>query len=84
MNEIFYARKAAKQLRKLPASDSKAIRREVGKLVDMPECAGVKALVDHAYRYRLRVGNFRIFFDFDGAARIVSIEEVKKRDEHTY
>ena len=34
--------------------------------------------------YRLRVGNYRVFFDFDGAVRIVSIEEVKKRDERTY
>jgi hypothetical protein len=25
-----------------------------------------------------------VFFNYDGAVRIVSIEEVKKRDEHTY
>jgi len=30
------------------------------------------------------VGNYRVFFEFDGAVRIVSIEEVKKRDERTY
>jgi len=35
-------------------------------------------------RLRLRVGNYRVFFDFDGAVRIVSIEEVRKRDERTY
>ncbi|GHT90234.1 hypothetical protein FACS1894101_2500 [Betaproteobacteria bacterium] len=56
MDEIFYARCAAKQLRKLPAAESKTIRREVGKLANMPDCA----------------------------ARIVSIEKVKKRDERTY
>ena len=60
------------------------VRGECDKLVNMPDCTNVKALVNHAHQYRLRVGDFRVFFDFDGAARIVSIEEVKKRDEHTY
>ena len=44
----------------------------------------IKALSNHAHGYRLRVGSYRVFFDFDGAVRIVSIEEVKKRDERTY
>jgi mRNA-degrading endonuclease RelE of RelBE toxin-antitoxin system len=84
MNQVVYSRRAAKQLRKLQPSDSKTVRSECNKLVSMPDCANVKALVDHEYQYRLRVGNFRVFFDFDGVARIVSIEEVKKRDEQTY
>lgn len=50
-----------------------------------PNCANVKRLTNHLYAYRLRVGDYRVFFDFQGGeARIVSIEEVKKRDEHTY
>jgi mRNA interferase RelE/StbE len=32
----------------------------------------------------LRVGSYRVFFDYDGGVRIVSIEEVRKRDERTY
>jgi mRNA-degrading endonuclease RelE of RelBE toxin-antitoxin system len=32
----------------------------------------------------MRAGRFRVLFDFDGTLRVVSIEEVKKRDEHTY
>ncbi|WP_415034044.1 type II toxin-antitoxin system RelE family toxin [Azonexus sp.] len=84
MNALTYSKKAAKQLRKLQTADSKMVRSECNKLVSMPNCANVKALVNHEQQYRLRVGNFRVFFDFDGAARIVSIEEVKKRDERTY
>ncbi|MCA3175833.1 MAG: type II toxin-antitoxin system RelE/ParE family toxin [Burkholderiales bacterium] len=84
MNDVIYAKKAAKQLRKLQPSDNKMVRRECHKLANMPDCTNVKALVNHEHSYRLRVGNFRVFFDFDGAARIVSIEEVKKRDERTY
>jgi mRNA-degrading endonuclease RelE of RelBE toxin-antitoxin system len=84
VNDVFYSKKAAKQLRKLQPLDSTMIRRECHKLAGLPACANVKALVNHQYQYRLRVGNFRVFFDFDGAAHIVLIEEVKKRDEHTY
>lgn len=84
VNEVVYARKAAKQLRKLQPADSKLVRVECNKLADMPNCANVKALVNHPQQYRLRIGNFRVLFDFDGYAHIVSIEEVKKRDERTY
>ena len=84
MVEVVYSRKAAKQLRRLQASDSKTVRDECNKLANMPDCANIKALVDHGRQYRPRVGRFRVFFDFDGLAGVVSIEEVKKRDEHTY
>ena len=84
MNDIEYARKAIRQLSKLQPRDNARIRDECRKLAQMPGCANVKALTDHEYGYRLRVGNFRVFFNFDGAVRIVSIEEVKKRDERTY
>ncbi len=50
----------------------------------MPDCQGVKALTNHRYGYRLRIGHYRVLFDYDGEVRIVEIQEVKKRDERTY
>jgi mRNA-degrading endonuclease RelE of RelBE toxin-antitoxin system len=50
----------------------------------MPDCQHVKALKNHRYGYRKRVGQYRILFDWDGVVRIVSIEEVRKRNERTY
>ena len=47
-------------------------------------CQQVKALQNHRYGYRRRVGKYRILFDWDSIVRIVSIEEVKKRNERTY
>lgn len=76
-----------RQLRKIDAHAGKKIRTAVNsELVDLSRAKNVKALKDHDhdYGYRLRVGNHRVFFDFDGAVRIVSIEEVRKRDERTY
>jgi mRNA-degrading endonuclease RelE of RelBE toxin-antitoxin system len=33
---------------------------------------------------RLRVGNHRVLYSFQGAQRLIIIEAVRKRDEHTY
>jgi mRNA interferase RelE/StbE len=85
MNAIYWSIKAAKQLRKLPIAVQKQIRDAVQeKLSVFPHCSSVKALQNHEYEFRLRVGQYRIFFDFDGAFKISLVQEVKKRDEHTY
>ena len=84
MNAIKWHVKALKQLRKIDRKDNAAIRRAVDGLAAMPACSGVKALTNHEYGYRLRVGRYRVLFDFDGEVRIVEIQEVRKRDDHTY
>ena len=85
MNSINWQPKALRQLRKVEARASQQIRAAVNEeLVDLDRARNVLALTKHRYGYRLRVGNYRVFFDFDGTVQIVSIEEVKKRDERTY
>jgi mRNA interferase RelE/StbE len=85
VNAINWQPKALRQLRKVDAHVGKQIRTAVStELRDLSKAKNVKALTNHEYGYRLRVGNYRVFFDFDGAVRIVSIEEVRKRDERTY
>ena len=85
MNSINWQPKALRKLRKIDAHAGKKIRAAVStELLDLSKARNVTALTNHEYGYRLRVGNYRVFFDFDGAVRIVSIEEVKKRDERTY
>jgi len=72
-------------LLKLPKSAQRTIRDDVNdKLLIFPNCTGVKKLTSHDYSYRLRVGDYRVFFEFDGNVRIINIEEVKKRDERSY
>lgn len=85
MNAINWQPKALRQLRKIDAHAGKQIRAAVStELLDLSKARNVKALTNHEYGYRLRSGNYRVFFDFDGAIRIVSIEEVRRRDERTY
>ncbi|MDX9707488.1 MAG: type II toxin-antitoxin system RelE/ParE family toxin [Azospira sp.] len=86
MNEIHWKPKAVKQLRKVPEQDNRRIRTSVTtELSDLTQARQVKALTNHACGYRLRVGDYRVFFNvMDGAVCVVSIEEVRKRDERTY
>ncbi len=85
MNSIFWQPKALRQLRKIEPKANAQIRAAVSQeLVDLSAARNVKALTNHEYDYRLRVGSYRVFFNFDGAVHIVTVEEVKKRDERTY
>jgi len=83
-NPIKWNRKALKQLGKLHSADQATVKNAVRALAHMPNVHNVKALVKHVYGYRLRVGNYRVLFDWNGDIRIVKIQEVKKRDERTY
>ncbi|CRI66473.1 Plasmid stabilization system [Thiocapsa sp. KS1] len=85
MNTIQWTCKAARQLRKIKEKSARQrIFAEVQLLATFPDCVNVKKLTNHVYSYRLRIDDYRVFFEFDGAVRIVLIEEVKKRNERTY
>jgi mRNA interferase RelE/StbE len=84
MNSVKYSTKALKQLRKLHPDHSKKIVLDCKALVDLATCQNIKRLTNHQYEYRLRVGNYRVFFNHDDGVKIVYIEEVKKRNERTY
>jgi mRNA interferase RelE/StbE len=85
VNDIYWQPKALRQLRKLDPKFSDQIRRAVSvELVDLKQAKQVKALTNHAFGYRLRVGNYRVFFNVAGVVHIAIIEEVRKRDERTY
>jgi len=82
VNKITWTKKALKQIKRVDRVWQLRIIKKVGALTTFPETAGTKELTKHQYGYRLRVANYRVLFDFDG--NIISIQEVKKRDERTY
>ena len=73
-----------KQLLKLHPQHQVQVRDAVTRLEAMPDVNNVKALANHPHGFRLRAGNYRVLFDWDSGIRIVSIQEVRKRDERTY
>jgi len=76
VNDIDWKPKALKQVEKIKAAAvRKRIFTEVQSLADFPDCQGVKKLANHAYSYRLRVGDCRVFFEFDGKRACFSISK---------
>ena len=85
MNVIHWTKKARKQLGPIPCHDVESIMDAVESLARWPDVPNVKALSERD-GYRLRVGRYRVFFTVtpSGEVTVILIEEVKKRDEHTY
>lgn len=85
MYKINWKIKAYRQLAKLKdAKTRENIYDAVGELKDFPHVASIKKLINHQYGYRLTVGRYRVLFDANRKIQIIDIQEVKKRDEHTY
>ncbi len=94
--DVQWQKKATKQLLKLMPLMQKRITAAVEVLKDSQTWTNVKALTNHQYSHRLRVGDYRVLFDADTSPeleaapdepeeiRILDIQEVKKRDEKTY
>ena len=82
MKRIEWKQKALRQIRKIKDQRAKnTIYDAVDSLKDFPKSPNVKKLKNRN-DYRLRVGNWRVFFT--DSLKILYIEEIKKRDEHTY
>ncbi|WP_025131162.1 type II toxin-antitoxin system RelE/ParE family toxin [Pseudomonas sp. PH1b] len=84
MHEILWSRKAVKQLLRLHPEHQVQVRDAIALLADMPANGNVKALSGHTYAYRLRVGQYRVLFDWDGSSISSVFERSKKRDEGIY
>lgn len=86
MNKILWHNGARKQLLKIEFKKRMAIIENVEKLIDFPASfpSNVKKLKNHQHDYRMRIGQYRVLFDYKETVKIISIEEVKKRNERTY
>lgn len=83
--QVIWKPKALKQLTKIGNKTAQAsILFAASGLSAFPAVTGIKALSKHQYMYRMRVGSYRVLFDVATTVQVVSIEEVKKRDERTY
>ena len=81
MNTVNITLKAHKQIAKLNKQDIAFIYDALEALKEWPNINGVKHLTDMP-GYRLRIGQYRAFFDVTG--EVITVTEVKRRNEHTY
>jgi len=82
MKQIKWKTKALRQLRKIKnREEQQKIYKQVGTLMNSPHCENVKK-IKTTEMHRLRIGRWRVIFT--DSLEIVTIEEVKQRNERTY
>lgn len=82
MKQIEWTPKALRQLRKIKDTETrKRIYDAVTELKNFPNVSNVKK-VKSRNLFRLRVGHWRVFFT--NSLIIITIKEVRKRNERTY
>jgi mRNA interferase RelE/StbE len=72
---------AEREWRKLPPEIRPRISQALLKLEDNPRPQGVSRLSGYANRWRLRVGDYRVIYQIDDAAKEVVILRVAHRRE---
>lgn len=82
----------AKFLRRIPPGDCRKILESLHRLEEHPRFLGKSfkflkgaiSIFGYLAQYRLRVGDYRIFYDVDDAHRKVILLAIRRRDEQTY
>lgn len=84
MKTIEWTTRAFRQLRKIRDPHIQVtIYDAVDTLRSWPDCRNVKKLENRS-EYRLRIGRWRVLFVVRKTLEIITINEVKKRNEQTY
>ena len=79
-NKILISRSALKELKSIPKNERKAIKDKISKLAYFPLARlDVKKLKGYHNVYRLRVGDYRIVFEYIKEERTIKILKVGKR-----
>lgn len=84
--EVHYSSESVKQLEALRAFDSAAIIAEIEQVLTVNPTfvskARLKLLRQPApTAYRLRVGDFRVFYDVDAANRVVDVIQILSKND---
>jgi mRNA-degrading endonuclease RelE of RelBE toxin-antitoxin system len=81
MKTVKITMKAHKQIAKLNKQDMASIYEALEALAAWPDISGVKSLTDMP-GYRLRIWQYRAMFEVSG--EVITVTEVKRRNERTY
>jgi len=79
--EISYARSAVRDLEKLETAERALVLRGIQRYAET-ESGDIKKLqVDKTSTWRLRVGDWRVFFDKDGPNRTLIVKSIRNRKD---
>lgn len=71
---------ALKNLKRIPRKDQELILENIEKLAQDPENkSNVKKLYSFKFSYRMRVGNYRVFFEREDTLKIIDVLDILHR-----
>ena len=80
-NRVLIGKKALKELRDIPGHERELIKDRISKLAFFPLARlDVQKLRGYDAVYRLRVGDYRVIFEYDKGNRLIKILKVGKRE----
>ncbi len=81
-NKILLSKKAFKELKTVPSKDRKAIKDKISKLAFFPLVhLDVRKLKGFENTYRLRVGNYRIIFEYYKDEKLIKVLKIGARGD---
>lgn len=86
MVKVVWSKRASKDLLKIDKRYQKTIYQKVGELVSFPLMTlDIRKLKGSDNQYRLRIGDYRVFFELiDGEPIVLEITDVARRTSSTY
>ena len=81
MYRVFLERAAERDLRRLPPRLHSRVIMAIQALADEPRPGGCRKLTRSDRDWRIRVGDYRIVYEIDDAAREVGVNRVRHRRE---
>ena len=78
---VAFARSARKELEKLPSSAADRIVDRIEGLATIPRPSGAVKLKGNKTLWRIRVGEYRVIYSIDDAARAIDISAVRNRKD---
>ena len=76
---VQFTSSGARDFRRLPLDVRRQITSAVDNLSANPRPSGVRKIQGYERHYRIRVGRYRIIYEIDDAARMVSVNHVDHR-----
>jgi mRNA interferase RelE/StbE len=76
---VTFARSARKELANLPIDTGRRVLERVRALIDEPRPTGCRKIRGTEGAWRLRVGDYRVIYRVDDAARTVDVVAVRHR-----
>lgn len=79
-----YSRRFAKEIKKFPQKEQIKIIQKIESALENPRQFSIKLETTNPAVYRLRAGEYRIFFGLDNIEKIMKIVKVERRTSQTY